>query len=248
MTKLPRTRNPLRRASDPKDVRVTKRWWRDWAYRIWGLVLLGVLVLGIFAGFGYFGGLVKPPPISEQIEKEKSNVLRGPNGRHVVVDERVHFHGGEADSWVLVVQDRKTHDEFDALARSGKDPPPPSDELRVYDVQGGRLKLKLHFQPKPVNKYAAAWRTIAGSTFATDYDKDRSKEVIAGYEIPGRASAAAVPFAIAWGRGGYRLEPLTPEPPELSRPGLDRAGSSTAARRTCGGGLRTGSPGSPSET
>lgn len=208
---------------DPEGVRVTKPWWRDGWLQFYATLLVLTIVAGVVASTGRLGGLVDPPPISEQIEEVKREVLNRPGGRHVVVDERVRFHGGEADSWLLVVQDRSSHDEFDKAARDDKGQPPPSDELRVYDVKDGRLKLELHFQPKATDGHAAAWRMIAGETaLATDYDKDGSKEVIAGYEIPAEATSSVVPFAIAWARGGYRLVPLTPDPPGLSNRGLDR--------------------------
>lgn len=205
-------------------VRVTTPWWRDGWLQLYAALLVLTVVAGVIASTGRLGGLVDPAPISEQIEDAKREVLRGPRGRHVVVDERVRFHGGEADSWLLVVQDRPSHDEFDAAARDDTSKPPPSDEIRVYDVKDGRLKLRLHFQPKPVNnRFAAAWRTIGGDApFATDYDDDGSKEVMAGYEIPAEATSAVVPFAITWGRSGYRLVALTPDAPRLSDDGLDR--------------------------
>jgi hypothetical protein len=205
-------------------LRVTKPAWRDGWLWFYALALLATIVAGVIAGTGGRDALVNPPPISEQIEDQKHEVLQGPRGRHVVVDERIRFHGGEADPWILVTEDGNSHDDFDQAARDEKGKPPPSDDLRVYDVQDGRLKLKLHFQPRAVNGHAVAWREIAGETpaLATDYDKDGTQEVIAGYEIPAEATAAVVPFAVAWGERGYRLVPLTPRPPGLSHRALDR--------------------------
>jgi len=219
-----RTDRSRRSASDSAGVRVTKPWWRD-RWHVFYTVLLALLLLWVaVASTGRLGGLVEPAAVSKQMDDIKSEALRSPGGRHVVVDERVRLHGTEGESWVLVLQDRRTHDEFYAGAANGIGQPPRSDEVRIYDIEGGRLKQKLRFQPRGTGASAAEWRQVGGDApLATDYDKDRTKEVIAGYDIPAQATSALVPFAITWEGHRYVLVPLTPKPPQLSNRKLDLA-------------------------
>ena len=189
-------------------VRVTKPWWGDGWLVLYSVLLALILLWVAVASTGRLGGLVEPPPLSEQMDDIKREALGGPGG----------------ESWVLVLQDRRTHDAFYAAAANGVGPPPRSDEVRVYDVEAGRLKQKLRFQPRGTGADAAEWRQVGGDApFATDYDKDRAKEVIAGYDIPAQATSALVPFAIAWEGRRYVLIPLTPDPPRLSGRKLDPA-------------------------
>ncbi|MDX6692368.1 MAG: hypothetical protein QOG15_3825 [Solirubrobacteraceae bacterium] len=195
--------------------------WRDAWFLLLGAGLLVTLVVTLFVGLA--GNLVDPKPISEQMDQIKTAALHGAGGRqrHVVIDARVKLHPAEADSWLLVLEDGETHDEFYAGAANGKGPPPHSDEVRIYDVRDGRLRLALDYQPNGTGSTAAEWRELgAGATLSADYDKDGSDEIIAGYAIPAQATEAFVPFAIDHDNGRYRLLSLTPDKPDLSRRGL----------------------------
>ena len=195
--------------------------WRDRWLGVLGALLLGVAVVA--AVLARAGELSAPPPLSDQVEAIKRDALRGDRGerRHVVVDARARLHPGEDDSWVLVLEDRPNHDLFYAAAANGVGPPPRSDELRIYDVSGGRLHLKLRCQPKGTGATAAEWRSLTGDgPFAMDYDQDGSAEVIAGYAIAREAQEAPVPFAIDWQDGRYALLSLTRAKPELASRGL----------------------------
>jgi hypothetical protein len=197
--------------------------WRDPWLAPLGAGLLATAVIALLAG-----NLVKPRPLDQQMDEIKRAALRGDaNGRrHVVIDARVRFHSTEADSWVLAIEDRPSHDEFYSVTSGNvKGPLPRSDELRIYDVSDGRLRLKLRFRPKPIEsgdqKHPSALVKLgAGASLATDYDEDGSNEVVAGYAIPAEATQAFVPFGIDWEDGGYRLVSLEPNPPKLSDRGL----------------------------
>ena len=205
--------------------KVAPRWRDPWLGSL-GLGLLATLIVGLFAGLS--GNLVKPRPLDEQMDEIKSAALRGDaNGRrHVVVDARVRFHSTEADSWVLVIEDRPSHDDFYSVASGNvKGPLPRSDELRIYDVSDGRLRLKLRFRPKPIKSGdeqhpSGLVKLGAGAALATDYDDDGSNELIAGYSIPAEATQAFVPFGIDWEDGRYQLVSLVPQRPRLSDRGL----------------------------
>ena len=112
--------------------------------------------------FGLRGDLLTPPSITDQMDKIKREVLAsaGPGGGHLVVDERVQFHSTDNASWLLVVEDLPSHDQFYAGAANGARPRPRSDELRIYDVVGGRLRLELDFRPQGVGPTAADWQVI----------------------------------------------------------------------------------------
>ena len=132
-------------------------------------------MLGVLAAiFGSEDALTQPPPLSEQMDKVKAEALRGDGAgrRHVVLDERVRLHQAEADSWILVLEDRPSHDAFYAGAANGVGPPPHSNELRIYDVRGGRLHLALRFQPPGVGRTAAEWRELNARPLGKDYDLD----------------------------------------------------------------------------
>ena len=196
--------------------------WRDaWLGCLCALLLgLGVLA----AIFASEDALTQPPPLSDQMNKVKAEALRGDGAgrRHVVLDERVRLHPAEADSWILVLEDRPSHDAFYAGAANGVGPPPHSNELRIYDVRGGRLHLALRFRPPGVGRTAAEWRELNARPLGKDYDLDGSNEVIAGYAIAGQATEALVPFAIDWEDGRYKLVALTPDKPRLATRGLRR--------------------------
>ncbi|HEY5318389.1 MAG TPA: hypothetical protein VIJ20_10440 [Solirubrobacteraceae bacterium] len=206
---------PVRKLSAP---------WRD----VWLLALAAALAATLACGLilGLNGDLVLPRPIGEQMAQILAGVLRGDRAgaRHVVLSARVSFHSTDDPSWLLVVEDRQTHDEFYAGAANGVGPPPRSDEVRIYDVVGGRLRLELDFQPAGIGATAAEWQELnGGSPLVADYDSDGSDELIAGYAIPAQATSAFVPFAIYWYDGRYRLASLAPDKPELSNAGLTPA-------------------------
>lgn len=197
--------------------------WSDRAFALLVAGFLGVVVAGVV--FGLRGDLLTPPSITDQMDQIKSDVLAaaGPGGGHVVVDERVQFHSTDSPSWLLVVEDLPSHDEFYAGAANGARPRPRSDDLRIYDVEGGRLRLELHFRPRGVGPTAADWQVLrAGAAPAADYDSDGAREVIAGYAIAAQATEALVPFGIDWENGRYRLVSLAPTKPDLRSRGLDR--------------------------
>ena len=145
-----------------------------------GIGLAGVLLAMVLVGAA--DRLFEPKPIEDQMASVREKALDDDQGRgrHIVVDSRVRFHGGEEDSWVLVLEDRRNHDDFYALAAGNRHGPPPrSDELRIYDVNGGRLKLKLRFRPTGVGTDAADWRKLEqGTPTASDVDDDNANEVI----------------------------------------------------------------------
>jgi hypothetical protein len=165
------------------------------------------------------GTLLKPAPLSDQMANETNKMLSEPSpcrGRHVLVNERVRFHSTEDDSWMIVVEDCKTHDTFYTDATSAGKPSVRSDELRIYDISGGRLRLALDFWPKGTGENAWEWHSLtAGAPEAADYDRDGFPEVIASYAFVDEHEVM-LPFGIKWDNG-YQLLPLINDVPSLSR-------------------------------
>lgn len=187
--------------------------WSDRGVRLLALLATAVLVGGIVIGVSSKGrSLVRPPPIADQITNTVHRLISG--GRHVVLNERVQLHSTEDASWVVVTEDGLNGSDFYAGATGGPGNP-RSDELRVYDVEGGWLRLKLDFRPQGRGKAARDWTVPAGAPPALDYNDDGTQEIIAGYEAPD-AHEDLVPFVIDWQDSAYHLIPLLPDAPQLS--------------------------------
>jgi hypothetical protein len=205
--------------------------WRDrWALVYSGglLVTLALMIIGGLTGFA--GGLLSPPPLENQMSDVLNQMVSegGVGGGHVVLDKRVQFHPTEAASWVVGVGDTPRHDAFtNAVANCGPastqncvSPPPRSDELRIYDVRGGRLSLAFQFRPLGVGKTAAGLDPIPGAGSGGDYDADNAPEVVAEYSWPDGANTV-LPFGIYWKDGRYNIVGLTRDRPSFSMRGLD---------------------------
>ena len=206
-----------------------------------GLLAALALTLGVGALIGFttdWRSMVQPPPLADQIDDTLHGILAG--GGHVVVNERLRLHSTEDDSWLVVVQDAPSSGDFYAGATGAPGVPQPrSDEVRVYDVSGGWLRLRLDYRPVGRGRTARGWVVPAGAPPALDYNGDGTPEVIAGYEIPD-AYQELLPFAIDWESNHYQLVAMTPDPPELATTGSDRGRSRCAITCTSrGSGSRT---------
>lgn len=189
-----------------------------------GLVgaLLAVIVIGVLLIAR--GDIVDPPSINDQIEQTTKELVAaaGPGGGHVIVNERVPFHSADQPSWLVVVEDLPTAAEFNIGAAEGGSPKPRSDDLRIYDVVGGRLALRLNFRPRGVGLGAAEWLSLsAGAPAYADYAQDGSQSVIGGFALPSQATTALLPLAVTWQQDRYMLVPLTPDRPDLGAARLD---------------------------
>ncbi len=200
--------------------------WADGWLVAYGAGLLATLTLMLIAGVtGFAGGLLNPPSLQEQMSQITNQMLTrgGAGGGHIVLDERVRFHATDADSWVIAVEDTPSHDRFtNAVANCAPGsqsncvtPAPRSDELRIYDVHGGRLSLALDFRPSGVGTAAAELDTVPGAGAAGgEYDQDNAPELVAGYAWPDGANAV-LPFGVYWQDGQYQVVALTPTHPQF---------------------------------
>jgi hypothetical protein len=139
------------------------------------------------------------PTIGDQVSEIKRDGAQG--GRRAIVFP-VDLHGSGEASYVFLFQD------VEGVARH-----PQSDQLRVYDVRGGDLVLKLRFQP-------AGERAVYQFRSSADVDGDTTHEFIGGYGLAADHSQDLVPFAISWDnqRQRYRLISFDLGAPVLSRP------------------------------
>jgi hypothetical protein len=190
------------------------------------LALIGAVlaVLVIAAVLATQGDIVNPPSINDQIDQTTRELVAagGPGGGRVILDERVPFHSADQPSWLIVVEDLPTAAQFNEGAAEGGDPKPRSDDVRIYDVVGGRLQLRLNFRPRGVGLEAAEWVSLsAGAPAYADYAQDGSEAVIGGFALPSQATSALVPLAIKWREDRYLLVPLTPDQPDLGTAGVD---------------------------
>jgi hypothetical protein len=170
------------------------------------------------------GDLTDPPSINDQIAQITGQLVSaaGPGGGHVILDERVPFHSTDQPSWMIVVQDLPTAADFNEGAAEGSGPKPRSDDVRIYDVVGDRLRLELNFRPAGVGLDAAEWESLsAGAPAYADYAQDGSEAVIGAFAFPSQATSALLPVAIKWQDDRYVLVALTPDKPDLSTTGLD---------------------------
>ncbi len=206
--------------------------WADGWLIVYGAGLITTIAVMLVAGVtGFAGGLLNPPSVEDQMSQITSQMVdrAGAGGGHVVLNERVRFHAGDDDSWVVAVQDTPRHDRFtNAVANCTPqsklncvNPAPRSDELRIYDVHGGRLSLALEFRPPGVGIAAAELDTIAGSgPGGGEYDADNAPELVVGYMWPDAANTV-LPFGVYWQDGRYRAVALTPTHPPLPTQGID---------------------------
>jgi hypothetical protein len=165
--------------------------------------------------------MVQPPPIVDQINDTLHGMLA--TGGHVVVNERLRLHSTEDESWLVVNEDAPNSADFYAGATGTRGfRAPRSDEVRIYDVSGGWLQLKLDYRPRGHGRTARGWVVPAGAPQAFDYNDDGTREIIAGYEIPD-AHQELLPFAIDWAGDHYQLISMTPDPPELATNGFPQA-------------------------
>jgi hypothetical protein len=190
------------------------------------LGLVGALLAVIVAAVLLIakGDIIHPPSINAQIEQTTRELLAsaGPGGGHVILDERVPFHSADQPSWLIVVEDLPTAAQFNEGAAEGGNPKPRSDDLRIYDVVGDRLELRLQFRPQGVGQAAAEWLSLsAGAPAYADYAQDGSEAVIGGFALPSQATSALIPLAIKYQGDRYTIVPLTPDKPDLGAGGVD---------------------------
>lgn len=160
------------------------------------LTLVTLITLGFVL---VVSGFSKPSISSQLATIERAGSSGG--GEVSVVVAGVDLHGTGVKSWLLLF-----HDPSGASRSS-------SDEIRVYDEEGGNLVPALRFRP-------AGPRAVFQYRAAQDIDFDNATEIVGGYGYADEAREAMVPFAIAWDSATdrYRTVVLDMGAPKLSHP------------------------------
>lgn len=174
---------------------------------------------------------VDPPPLSSQMNTIRTQMTAadGPASGRVVVDEQVQLHHTDAPSWVIVVEQYPTHAAWVAkVEAAGPKSHVLSDELRIYDVVGGRLRLELDYRPRGHGRNAADWQPLIGADPVDDFANDGENQLIAAYGQPDHGYEALIPFGVQWVRDRYQLVTLTAASTEI--PNLSYTGPSAALR------------------
>jgi hypothetical protein len=195
---------------------------RAWLSGVWGdrfviaplagcvVAVAAVLVIGLASS------ITKPvpPTIEEQAEAVTSDGNAGERTSQGVGITRADFHGTGTKSYVFGFRDQDRG--YDATSRA--------DEIRVYDVVGGRLVDRFRFEPE--NPAVYVFRGV------DDVDGDGAEELIGAWGPLQKPGALLVPFALEWDedRDAYRMVSLRVATPELGPP-VDRSKASELADR-----------------
>ena len=160
---------------------------------------LGLLLIVTVAAAVFLGGLIvgggfadsTPPPIAAQVEQILGDGYRAGN-KLVYYNLKADLHGLDQQSWIFVFRS-----------------PEGSDDLRIYDDEGGRLKLRLELPAGSTGKDAAQ----IVSHQLLNVDGFFEHELLGGYSTS-KLWPAEVPFVISWNEAQerYVLAPLLPKP------------------------------------
>ncbi len=190
--------DPPDRPREPFQATAPERW--DMPARMLaggaGLAAIAIVLVLVAAGFS----TPTPPPIGVQIAELERRAAADGQFVRPVVGKGVDLHGTGEESRVFTF----------TVANPQRGDPAPSDEVRVYDDDGGWLRQALRFRPAdPGVKFE-----FRG---ARDVDGDGAEEIIGAFSAPD-ARYAMLPVAIDWQSLSQRYEivPLDLGPPDLS--------------------------------
>ena len=190
----------------------------------------------VIAGGGF--SPVKPPPIGAQIDAIREQAAK--DGKVTVVARPVDLHGFDQQSYVFVMRP----------SRQG------SDELRVYDVVDGRLKLMLDYQPHTLRRGSPSPAAVVQQARrltppfdlgveglrAVDIYGNGEHELVADYNQLPFVGGNKFPIVVAWDDVAqrYRLQALIASrptaAPNFGRP-QSQIGSPYVLRDTSSGAV-----------
>lgn len=200
----PASRNP----DNPSTLRAVGLWLADKA----GTAAVGLLVVAALTGLGLllFGGSGgeddPPPPLSTQWLHERAAIAR--KGWRIAERREVDLRGIGEPSTVLVLS---------PPAKSCTDPNPTgSQQIRIYDVDDGRLERAMTFQPKLDGCPPMQFEFVRVAPLR---EYDDAPLILGRFDggIDSFSDEISVPVVIAWDdrEQQYALRPLLVQPPHL---------------------------------
>lgn len=149
-------------------------------------------------------------PLGSQLDSIREEAAA--EGKYAVRDEPVALHGRGKSSEFFVFRDKENAETY----LSGR-----SDEIRIYDDEGGVFQEAFRFQPR-VNR--VPYRFVSAGVGRYDDETDRS-EIVGEFVHQFVDIAVPLPVVVLWDEnlGEYRLRSLLPAPPKL-RPVRDPGG------------------------
>jgi hypothetical protein len=175
------------------------RWMAD--HILGALIGLAVVtIVGVTAAI-VFPGNGAPPPLATQWERERAAIAE--EGWEVTTDRRVEMRGDTQAATILGL-----HRDAGRCSKVGQ----PSDQVRIYDVDDGRLQRTFTYQP--IETGCHAWLFHIGKT--ADLTGSGRVAVFAEF-VDGAFSGLgeSIPVAISWSAHShhYTLVPLITELP-----------------------------------
>lgn len=208
----------------------------SWSWRA------GVVAVAATAGVGaalLSGG---PPAGRLSVEAQLGADLRRLAGFRVVYLGTATLRGGTAKSFVVVLRDANVQEHPGGdipVTPNGQVFVSKSDQLRVYDVRGGRLRLAFRFLPQSAGQV----RQLPEGDHPDfrfhvveqlDINHDGQRELVGEFRRDTLASGPyPVPVVLAWDAetAEYRLSPLVPHAPALERGPAGASSSRTGFTR-----------------
>jgi hypothetical protein len=143
-----------------------------------------------------------PPTIAEQVDDVRSQGAK--DGRAVVDEKHVAFHGPGEKSYFFAFSDRRGTPAERAR----------SHELQVWDVRGDELIRAFQFRPQKLGDELVLYqfRDIG------DIDGDGADELVGGWGTDAIPGELLLPFALDWDTADktYRMVSLAPERADLA--------------------------------
>jgi hypothetical protein len=171
----------------------------------WTTIFGLLITAGAYGAFNAVTGDGKP--VSEQIEGIRQEAAAA--GMHAIVNRAVDLHGTGAKSYLLALRD-------DRLEEPGKRG--VSDDLRIYDVKDGTLRLEFQFRPTNPRRGEPGLAYQFRLEAVKDLDGNDRPEILGSYTTLFMGAAVPRPVVVVWDEGAqrYRIAPLLASAPRFN--------------------------------
>jgi hypothetical protein len=173
-------------------------------------VLIAAFIGALLIHFGVLDRF-KRPSVAEQLDNVRAEAARAGQTQFFLRELDLHG-GGVTKSYFMVFRDTNILEYNIRQSYT-------SDEIRIYDLQGGKLTLRFRFQPDILRtgegfSSPLLWRL----TSVRDVSGDGVDEVVGAYSEFFMAPVFPAPVVIGWdpSGNGYQLVPLLTSDPRLA--------------------------------